>query len=62
LVIAGALVLVGQQVVGVRDLAEALVGFRVVLVAVGVELLGEAAISLLDLGLGRAALYPQALI
>ena len=37
-------------------------GFRIVLVAVGVQLLGEAAIRLLDFGLGRAALNSEPLV
>ena len=61
-VVARALVLVGQDVIGLRDLAEALGGLGIVLVAVGVKLLGEAAIGLLDLGLARAALDSQPLI
>src|SRR5205085_5039601 len=48
-VVAGALVLVGQQVIGRRDLAKALGGVGLVLVAVRVKLLGEASICLLDL-------------
>ena len=61
-VVARALILVGQHVVGVGHLAEALGGVRIVLVAVGVKLFGEAPIRLLDLGLGRAALQAQPLI
>ena len=43
-------------------LAEALGGVGIVLVAVGMKLLGEAAVGLLDLRLARAALQPQALV
>src|SRR5207244_2533167 len=61
-VVAGALVLVREQIVGVGDLSEALGRVGIVLVAVGVELLGEAAVRLLDLGVARAALNAQALV
>ena len=61
-VVAGALVLVGQQVIGLGHLGEALGGLGIVLVAVGVQLLGEAAIGLLDLGLARPALDAQLLV
>ena len=54
-----ALVLVGQQVIGLRDLGEALGRLGIVLVAVGVQLLGELAIGLLDVGLARAARHAQ---
>jgi pyridoxamine 5'-phosphate oxidase len=45
-----------------RRVRKAFGGLGVILVTVGVELLGEAAVRLLDLGLGRAALQPQALV
>ena len=61
-IVLGALVLVRQQVVGRGHFPEALGGVRVVFVAVGVKLLGEAAIGLLDLRLARAALQAQALV
>src|SRR5260221_9390807 len=61
-VVAGALVLVRQQIVGLRYFPETLGCVGIVLVAVGVKLLGEAAIGLLDLGLGRAALQAQPLV
>ena len=56
-VVLGALVLVGQQIVGGRHLAEALGGVWIVLVAVGMKLLGEAAVRLFDLRFARAALH-----
>src|SRR5690606_13732473 len=56
---ARALVLVAQQIIGAGDLAEALGGFGVVLVAIGMEFLRELAIGFLDLGLARAARHPQ---
>ncbi len=59
---ARALVLVGQQVVGARHLAEPLGRLRIVLVAVRVQLLGELAISFLDVGLGRAPRDAQGLV
>src|SRR5690606_26749240 len=52
---ARALVLVRQQVVGLGHLREALGGLRVVLVAVGMELLGQLAVGGLDVLLGRTA-------
>jgi hypothetical protein len=58
-VILRALVLVGQQVVGARDLGEALRGLGIVLVAIRVKLLGELAIGLLDLGLIGARATPS---
>jgi hypothetical protein len=57
-----ALVLVRQQIIGRRDVGEALRGVGLVLVAVGVELLGEAPVRLLDLRLARAALQAEALV
>src|SRR5688500_1372045 len=54
-VVARALVLVGQQVIGLGHFAEALGGLRIVRVAVGVELLGEASVRLLDVGVAGAA-------
>ena len=53
-VILGAFVLVRQDVIGAGDLGEALGRLGIVLVLVGVQLLGELAIGLLDLGLARA--------
>ena len=55
----GALVLVGQQVIGARDVAEALRRFGIILVAVGVQLLGELAIGGFDRGLVGRAGYAQ---
>ena len=49
------LVLVGQQVIGIGDLAEAFGRLRIVLVAVWVQLLRQRAISALDVFLGRIA-------
>ena len=51
----GALVLVVQQVIGGRHLAEALRRLRIVLVAIRVQLLRELAIRFLDVGLARSA-------
>ena len=58
-VVLGAFVLVGQDVIGAGDLAEALGRARVVLVLVRMQLLGELAIGLLDLGLARAARHAK---
>jgi hypothetical protein len=55
----GALVLVGQQVIGARHFAEALGRLGIVLVGVGVQLLGELAIGGLDVLLARAARNAQ---
>jgi hypothetical protein len=55
----GALVLVAEQVVGARRRREFLGRLRIVLVAIGMQLLGELAIGLLDLGLARAAGYTE---
>ena len=54
-----ALVLVGEQVVGLGHVREALGGLGVVLVAVGMQLLGELAVGGLDVLLARAALNAQ---
>jgi hypothetical protein len=56
------LVLVGQQIVRRGDLAEAIRRLGIVLVAVGMKLLGELAVRLLDLGFVRAARHAQFLI
>ena len=61
-VVARALILVGKDVVGLRDLGEALRRVGLVFVAVGMKLLGEAPIGLLDLRLGGSALQPQTLV
>src|SRR6185503_6686329 len=61
-VVSRALVLVRQQVIGRRHLGEPLGRVGLVLVAVGVKLLGEAAIGLLDLRLASAAFQPQSLV
>src|SRR5690349_14340794 len=61
-VVARAFVLVGQQVIGLRHLGETLRRLGIVLVAIGVKLLGEAAVRLLDLGFASAPLQSQALV
>src|SRR6185312_16393731 len=61
-VVARALVLVRQQVIGGCHLGEALRRIGLVLVAVWVELLGETPVGLLDLRLASAALQPEALV
>src|SRR5688572_6216976 len=61
-VVAGALVLVGKEIVGSGHLGEAFRGLGIVLVAVGVQLLGEATVGLLDLGLACPALHAQLLV
>ena len=58
-IILGALVLVGQDIIGARHLGEALGGLGIVLVAVRVELLGELPIGLLDRRLVRAPGHAQ---
>jgi hypothetical protein len=58
-VILGPLGLVRQDVVGAGDRRKALRGLGIVLVLVGMKLLGELAIGLLDLGLARVALDAQ---
>src|SRR5258708_22741580 len=57
-----ALVLVGQQVIGARNLAEPLGGLWIVRVAVRVQFLGELAIGGLDVLLAGAARYAQSRI
>ena len=57
-----ALVLVVQQVVRVGDRAEPLRRLRIVLVAIGMKLLRELAVRLLDVGFGRVARYTQSLV
>ena len=55
----GALVGVGQQVVGVGDLREAFTRFGIILIAVGVELLGQLAVGGLDVLLAGSAGHAQ---
>ena len=57
-----ALLLVGEHGVGLGDLLELVLRFLVPLVLVGVELLREIAIRLLDLGLGRGLLHAEDLV
>jgi len=57
-----ALVLVREKVIGLRYLGKALRRVGLVLVSVGVKLLGEASVGLLDLGLARSALHSQPLV
>src|SRR3546814_14124921 len=54
-----ALVLVHQEVIGVRHLREFFRGFRIVRIPVGMQFLGKIAIGLLDIGLARIPRYPQ---
>ena len=61
-IVARSFVLVRQQVIGVRHLGEALGRVRIVLVAVGVELLGEASIGLFDFLVARTALNAETLV
>jgi hypothetical protein len=58
-IILGALILVRQQIVSGRHLGEPGGRLRIVLVAIGMKLLGELAISLLDRSLIRAARNTQ---
>ena len=53
---------VGEHLVGLGELLEALLGRRVVRVGVRVQLAREAAEGLLDLGLARAALDAEHLV
>ena len=55
----GALVLVGQQVIGLGHLGETLGRLGVPRIAIGVQFLGELAIGALDVLLGRAARNAQ---
>src|SRR3546814_9760442 len=54
-----ALVLVHQEVIGVRHLREFFRGFRIVRIPVRMQFLGKVAIGLLDIGLARIPRYPQ---
>src|SRR3546814_3306456 len=56
---ARALVLVGEEIIGVGHLRKALGRLGVILVAIGVEFLRELAIRFLDVGLARPARHPQ---
>jgi hypothetical protein len=58
-VVLRALVLVGEDVIGARHGGKALRRLGIVLVPVGVELLGELPVGLLDVGLPRIALHAQ---
>src|SRR3546814_17366137 len=53
------LVLVHQEVIGVRHLREFFRGFRIFRLPVGMQFLGKVAIGLLDIGLARIPRYPQ---
>ena len=55
LVVAGPLLRIGEDVVGLGDLLEALLGGLVARVLVGVELVGELAVGGLELLAGRAS-------
>jgi len=53
LVVGGALLRIGEHLAGFLRLLEALLGFPVVRVAIGMKLHREATVGLLDLRLGR---------
>ena len=59
LVVGGALLPVGEHLVGLLGLLEALLRLGVVRVAVRVELHGQLAVGLLDLILGRIPVHPE---
>src|SRR5262249_3018941 len=59
---ARALLGIAQQRVGGRDVLELLLGLLVAGVEIGMELLGETAIGLLDVVRGRVLLYSQKLV
>ncbi len=61
-VVGGALVGVGENLVGLAALLELLLGLGIVRVAVGVELHGELAIRGLDLAVGGGAFDTQDLV